>query len=365
MSDTPEEFPDTRSDIEAEDHELEEAEHALYEEVIGIVHHLGALSVPTALREAAKRREDSVETISVLLQLAGEEEELPDLSDPAVQAKLQEHVYNTALRIEFEDRDDFIEGMAKPSQTRHRGRSPKNRWSAVKAFEPYEHSAMERLQISIESDPYTAASHMVAAVAFKPSAFIGGSTGIAKLAGIKYVVEDLDPTGGAREPRHFAREDGGVGTYWAGEAEDEVLTTELAGLTYLIKFGFKGLPVEKDDKESVVQTEVRRKTLEDRLNMQLALLQRSFPQILENLNRTWLDEPLPEMIFHPRANQHEGEDLKDEYLDKDKDKHKEVPQEVNDNRQRELFLQTVQPVPEITFDMVGGLSDEKSRCKDL
>lgn len=366
-------FDPTEAEEPQEEQEPTSADVA-YETTMRVVDALGSLGVPNSVVLESKRREQTANAVSAVIQLGLDEAARDIERQPSQEDKLEiyaDRMEDPSLLITVAE--TYHDDMSRaPSEPAHRLRPKKNFWSAVKEIEPYDHSAVRKIQMAVTADPYTRASTLTAIISFRPTAF-GSALGLQRLMELKTIVETQHPNSPGAETtlcKHYIPDDPerGVGVLWQDEKTDRrgKLTTEMSGLDIVISHAYEGKPIERDDQQNPIQTETGNKQLRSRLESHTELLVDDFPQYLEHLAQAWIDEPLPQMQFELVANRRVGEGNLEELHEQEKKQElHEVPSEVTDERQREIYLATIRPRPEITFDMVGGLDEEKTRIRRL
>lgn len=355
-----------------DDESIEEDDYSekLHQVSRSTVFKLGRLGVPAAVLADAKSRADSIEAVATILQISIDPEDRDGYEVPSVEHRrdmLAIKSRNPSLKLSRHP--EFSDKMTSPPIDKNKpSASAVNFWTAVRTFAPYEHSAVRKLQLAIEVEPYTGASSATAIFSFRPSTF-SSAVGLSRLATIKQAIERLNPLGDNENPEKVYALDGrvkGMGVLWNDNQSDGIVTVEIRELDIIIRQSFERGEIERDEGDNLTQSTLRQVQLEDQLERHEHLMTGRMPLYTEFLLQLWPDEALPEVVFELEANKHKGEgDLRElEDLNEELDL-KEVPSEVVDRRQREIYKSAIQPKPEVTFDMIGGLTDEKRTVQRL
>ncbi len=305
---TSSDLPDDTPEGDDEDERIYEA---LREVTRSTVFRLGRLGVPAAVLADAKSRKDSAQAIATILQMSVDEEDRDDYEPPTAEHTrdmLAIRSRNPSLKLSTHG--EFSEKMACPPIDKTKpSAGAENFWTAVRTFSPYEHSAVRKVQLAVTAEPYTGASTATTIISFRPSTF-SSATGISRLATLKNALEQLNPVDGNESSEKTYVLDGqakGIGVLWRDDDFSGTVTVEMRELDVIIRQSFERGNIERDEKDNVIQSILRRYELYRRLGAHQDLMTRRLPVYIEFLLQLWPDETLPEITFELEANKHMGE----------------------------------------------------------
>ncbi len=279
----------------------------------------------------------------------------------------------TSLKLETGDKTDLIEKLtAKSDSSRLSLLRSGNSWGYERQYEPFEHTGIEAVGMNITTNPRTGRSdaslHMkihTEAAAGEEDSIIGALLQVRKVGReiFRYQIPGHD------EEAYRTRQGKGRGLVYEADDGSRIII-EMSGqnlkMTHSVSVKAPETTTEDEEitdeeaqkiKEEQVQAEL--KTVVER---QLSFVEVQFPAFIEHVATIW-DKKLPEESITIRVGSNSGDlGLFDFEDDKDLDEIT-VPEEITDPRQKSLYVQTVQPQPNTTFEMIGGLSDEVRRVK--
>jgi SpoVK/Ycf46/Vps4 family AAA+-type ATPase len=282
--------------------------------------------------------------------------------------------YNSAkISVDIEDRTAAIEELMKLPENAGRVMlfSQSNGWRRSKQFEPYEHNTVRGLRVGIDTDPKALSTTMTAHISFRPGSFGGSIENMLQLPAVRDAVENY-PFFSTREDlvrnvevnagRKYVTEGGGTGRYFK-LADDMEATIEFGEAGIMVSYrptkeASKELSAGEEspeDKQAKLQTVVERQ-----LDFAGTEVPRIFGVIMQAFNGH--DAYTKHVLEAPRTRTREEEEWYKKFQ-REEDHTREIPEVLKDPRHIDLFRSIVQPRPETSFEMVGGLDEAVLRMQ--
>jgi SpoVK/Ycf46/Vps4 family AAA+-type ATPase len=283
----------------------------------------------------------------------------------------------TSFKVELGDKVELVNRLAENSGTsRQSYLRHGNSWGFERKYEPYEHSGIEAVGISITTNPRSGHSEASLRMKIHPEIAEGEEDSIVgSLLQLRKVSQQIFQykIPGQNEEEYRTREGKGRGLLFTDKDGSRIII-ELKGhnlkMTHSICSPNSEVMLSEDTKIEpeklkeleALDTQLLQDELKRLVGVQLDFAAEQFPAFIEHVAGIW-DKQLPEQILKPRVGANSGElGLFD--LDEDKEvDDSSIPDEVTDKRQRSLYIQTVRPNPKTNFEMVGGLDEEVKHMK--
>lgn len=307
----------------------------------------------------------------ILREYVGEESLPESLRDGGERQKTDSTVRaedypDPAIKIQVDDPDALVERLVSVHDSSSlRTSENEGVWQFGRRYKPYEHKGVEGIAIGMDTDANALTSKAVIEMGIHPEipADEEDPSPISMLLHIKETGDKIfdyipDPESIVSQESFKPRQGKGRGVVYHMK-DGSTVVVELNGHNLSMQHLVSLESVTEGEKEDIAAA--NKAQLTGAVASQLEFASREFTAFAEHVSQIW-DRQLPEQEVVPQV----GKRLDEEGFLKEGDgkARADVPETVTDSRQQELYVQTARPIPEVTFDMVGGLEEPVNKLRN-